>query len=180
MVKSINSLVVIFALVHSAFSCSCFPTTLESHVQNAYLSVVGRAVARVDNCLNGTCDRIRDQRSGKIQFLVKVSRTVRGSTPEDDLLLASTRVNSALCGIELTMGKVYLLNLRKPFKTASSCIGTELSISSCDGVYEWNGLSREDRMYVRKESRVKIERHSRLTVRSSNKYWYLLPRPVGS
>lgn len=148
MSKSILLSVAIVALFNIGISCSCLPATLQEHFESSDLTVIGRVVARFDNCPGGSCDPINDQFDGRFKYIVFVNNTIKGPNPEDKLLVVSTRTNSALCGVGLTVGKVYLLLLRNPFTPLSSCVGTEIPINICNGIYEWGSLSDSERQFI--------------------------------
>lgn len=130
------------------FGCSCFPATFEERLCAAELSVRGRVIAQYDNC-PGKCDSLRDQLKGKIFYIVRVLKKFKGPEPEDSLLFLRTEVNGALCGVSLSVGTVYLLNIRTSLTRSESCPSPSYDISLCNFPIAWAKITRRQRSFLR-------------------------------
>lgn len=133
-------------------ACSCLQTTFEDFYCGSQLSVLGKVIARTDNC-KGTCDPITDQGSGEIIYIVRVLRTFQGTPPEDDILYLRTRVNGALCGINVAVGPIFLFNLAKSTTRKGVCPSKVRSVSLCRPPVLWKSLAKKSKKFVFKNAK---------------------------
>lgn len=129
---------VIPVLFVSSTACSCLQKTIFEDFCSSSISVLGTVVAKFDNCPGRTCDPIEDQGEGKIFYIVRVLKLLKGLKIVDDVLYLTTAVNSALCGISLSNGGKYLFNVRSPIPSEISFPQTAFEISLCSAPYMWN------------------------------------------
>lgn len=128
------------AFLTAGLSCSCFFQTFEERFCSTKISLRAKIVAKFDNC-PGTCDPIEDQVNGKIFYLATVTEKFKGSTPR--FIVLQTAVNGALCGVNLTVGKDYLLNLGRPSAEYLYFIGL------CDFPTQWSSLTPSQIQFVK-------------------------------
>lgn len=120
MISAPLQLVTLAAFLSVALSCSCFSQPFETRFCNTDVSVRARIFARSDNC-PGNCDPIEDQANGEIYYWAVVQEKFKGSAPT--IIRLITRVNGALCGVNLSVNSQYLLNLGSKQGTFSYSIG---------------------------------------------------------
>lgn len=135
-------------LTHVAVSCSCFKQTFEERFCGSTLSIRANVLAKFDNC-PGTCDPIEDQFEGKIFFIVKVLETFKGPSVEDNILFLDTAVNGALCGVNLSIGSEYLLNLSgEEMSSDGTCPKKTRPIGLCDFPTLWSNVSQDEKDFL--------------------------------
>lgn len=137
-------LVLLAALLSLALSCSCAPQSVRDQVCSAGSATVARVVARFDNC-PGKCNPINDQFKGRVFYIARVERFLRGVPIDDDVMILRTTVNDGLCGVKLTVGKLYLINVGKPRPDVTFGPKKVYGISLCDGLMPWWSLTPEQR-----------------------------------
>lgn len=148
MFRLVLQTLLVAAVVNGCFGCSCLAASFEERFCIAELSVRGRVIAQYDNC-PGKCDPLTDQLKGKIFYIVKVLTKFKGPEVEDNLLFLRTEVNGALCGISLSVGTVYLLNIRASLAQSKSCPSPSYAISLCDLPTRWARVTRKQRLFLR-------------------------------
>ena len=111
----------------------------------------GTVLARTDNC-PGKCDPVADQMDGKVTYIVRAEKIIRGERPEDGVMYLSTAVNSALCGVELTVGQKYLFNLGDMKTDMESCPRSFWDVGICSFPKAVKGLTLEEADIVQKIS----------------------------
>lgn len=128
--------------------CSCVSSTFEKRLCEAGLSVRGRVLAKYDNC-PGKCDPINDQLDGQTIYIVRVLEIFKGPKVEDDLLFLHTAVNGGLCGVSLSVGAIYLLNVRTSMPPLKTCSNQAYPITICDFPERWVRVPRRNRLILR-------------------------------
>lgn len=149
---SLLQVTVISILATLSLSCSCFPATFEQRYCGAKTAYVGMVIAHTDNC-PGTCDAIEDQGSGRITYIVRVTRTLRGKKAEDGIIYVTTADNSALCGVVLNVGQRYLFNLGDVRRDEKSCPREFFGVGLCGGAILWNRVTIEQRKFIQRDRR---------------------------
>lgn len=140
------------ALLTTAKACSCSKRTFTEEVCASPTIILGRVVARFDNCVNRVCDPINDQVKGINTYIVRVIRIVRGSPVDDGVMFLSSALNSGLCGVTLLLDRVYLFNLASgPSRNAGSACETRYSLSYCDGSHLWKDVGKQSRRIALKK-----------------------------
>lgn len=139
-------------LTASALSCSCIPSKFEKLYCFSKTSVRGKVIAKIDNC-PGTCDPINDQVNGQITYVVKVLTIYKGRPIEDKIMYLKTAVNSALCGVTLKVGDIYLFNLGVQQFNKFNCPKITWSVGLCDFPTKFSNLSDSQRRFVVRNSR---------------------------
>lgn len=147
---SFTQLIAFNALLAVTLSCSCFPSTFEKRYCSAPVSIRGKILDRFDNC-PGTCDAIADQGRGRIYYFVEVIRKYKGNALPKYIFL-TTAVNGALCGINLQVGGIYLLNLGNA-QTNDDFPGSFYSVGLCNFPTLWKSLSKAQRKFVKKNAK---------------------------
>ncbi|CDF37538.1 unnamed protein product [Chondrus crispus] len=135
-------------LTHVALSCSCFEQTFEERFCGSTLSIRAKVLAKFDNC-PGTCDPIEDQFEGKFFFIVKVLETFKGPSAEDNIIFLDTAVNDGLCGVNLSIGSEYLLNLNgEQMSNDGTCPKKTRPIGLCDFPTLWSNVSQDEKDFL--------------------------------
>lgn len=143
---------VIALLSASVLSCSCVPSSFEKLYCSSKTSVRGKVIAKIDNC-RGTCEPIKDQVNGQITYIIKAVAIYKGGPIEDKILYFKTAVNSALCGVTLHVGTVYLFNLDGQKFNRFTCPKITWSVGLCNFPTKFSNLSKAQRSFVVRNSR---------------------------
>lgn len=150
MLATISLLITLLSMLSTvAYACSCFPLNFQQQYCATRTTVRARVIAKYDNC-PGVCDPLRDQGNGVITYIAQIVYLYKGLSPEPGteiehgIMRLSTAVNGALCGVRLTVGETYLLNLHGKKDDAMKCPRASWYVGLCSFPRIWRYVSQAD------------------------------------